>query len=190
VGITNSPHKTSEFTHYNPKKLLNDVRGDQADTTKSPSKKNKNLILWIGLGLLLISSLLIAYLFWFKTPKNIVPPVDACEFCRNVEQQAPKMDSIQLADYLNKKVNIKSDTIGCIKCRIVIKDSIFTQIIPLDTPTKNSQSEENNPIQTEKKNENNKQPIKEKATVKEGQNSKAPVDTDKKTTTEQNEGQK
>ncbi|MFM2037201.1 MAG: hypothetical protein RL432_140 [Bacteroidota bacterium] len=190
VGITNSPHKTSEFTHYNPKKIINDVIDNQAYIPKSPSKKNKNLILWIGLGLLLISSLLIAYLFWFKPPKNIVPPDYACEFCRNIEQQAPKMDSIQLADYLFKKVNTKSDTIECIKCSIVIKDSIFKQIIPLETPAKNPQSEESNPIQTEKKNQDKKQPVKEKAPVKEGQNSKAPVDTDKKTTTEQNEGQK
>ena len=40
------------------------------------------------------------------------------------------MDSTELSNYLNKKVNIKSDTLACKKCRIVINDSMFIKIIP------------------------------------------------------------
>jgi hypothetical protein len=77
-----------------------------------------------------ISGLLFSYFYLYKTPTPIIPKRDVCKFCDNVRKQAPAMDSTELSNYLNEKVNIKSDTLDCKNCRIVINDSIFIKIIP------------------------------------------------------------
>jgi hypothetical protein len=112
----------------------------------------------IGAALsLVISGLLFSYLYLYKTPAPIIPKRDVCKFCDNVQKQAPALDSTELSIYLNKKVNIKSDTLDCKNCRIVISDSIFKKIIPLKEmiSSDNSTNTSNNTKSKANQKENN-----------------------------------
>ena len=132
VGILDSPHSTSEFADFNPMVTRNDAQNlNETNETTQQSKKNNTRLLLIGAALsLVISGLLFSYFYLYKTPTPIIPKRDVCKFCDNVRKQAPAMDSTELSNYLNEKVNIKSDTLDCKNCRIVINDSIFIKIIP------------------------------------------------------------
>jgi serine/threonine protein phosphatase PrpC len=132
VGILDSPHATSEFTDFNPKETRSEFENlNNTNETIQKSKKNNKRLLMISAALILvISGLLFSYLYLYKTPTPIIPKRDVCKFCVDVRKQAPAMDSTELSNYLNKKVNIKSDTLACKKCRIVINDSMFIKIIP------------------------------------------------------------
>jgi len=139
VGILDSPHNSSDFTDFNPKELKkhSEVKENITLTTLEPKKKIKR-IAWVGGILVLLTSVLILWKYnSMRIPKpNITPNQNSnpqkCKFCENVRNEAPKLDSTGLSDYLNKKVNVKVDTIDCINCRIIISDSIFKKIIPVE----------------------------------------------------------
>lgn len=132
VGILDSPHNSSDFTDFNPKGTRREFENlNNTNETIQKSKKNNTRLLMISAAfILVISGLLFSYLYLYKTPTPIIQKREVCKFCVDVRKQAPAMDSTELSNYLNKKVNIKSDTLACKKCQIVIKDSMFIKIIP------------------------------------------------------------
>jgi serine/threonine protein phosphatase PrpC len=134
VGILDSPHNSSDFTDFNPKETRSEFENlNNTNDTNQNSKKNYKRLLMIGAALsLVISGLLFSYLYLYKTPAPIIIKRNECDFCEKVRKQAPAMDSTELSKYLNKKVNIKADTLACKNCRIVISDSIFKKIIPVE----------------------------------------------------------
>jgi hypothetical protein len=165
VGILDSPHNSSDFTDFNPKETRSEFENlNNTNETIQNSKKNNKRLLMIGAALsLVISGLLFSYLYLYKTPAPIIPKRDVCKFCDNVQKQAPALDSTELSKYLNKKVNIKADTLACKNCRIVISDSIFKKIIPLkemiSSDNSNSTNTSNNTkSKTNQKENNSEQP--------------------------------
>lgn len=150
VGITNSPHKSSEFTHYNPKIYNSEEQVDLNQSTKSTIKKNKKLLLFIGLVLLITSSV-----FWYyrNRDKTVDSSDPESKFCTDVKHQAPKLDSTQLSRYLGKKVNVKSDTIVCKNCKIEINDHKFVRIIPNNPPVPKDTNEKNESDGSQNENE-------------------------------------
>jgi serine/threonine protein phosphatase PrpC len=161
VGILDSPHNSSDFTDFNPKETRSEFENlNNTNETIQNSKKNNKRLLMIGAALsLVISGLLFSYLYLYKTPAPIIPKRDVCKFCDNVQKQAPALDSTELSKYLNKKVNIKADTLACKNCRIVISDSIFKKIIPLkemiSSDNSNSTNTSNNTKPKANQKENN-----------------------------------
>jgi serine/threonine protein phosphatase PrpC len=159
VGILDSPHNSSDFTDFNPKETRSEFENlNNTNETNQNSKKNNKRLLMIGAALsLVISGLLFSYLYLYKTPAPISIKRNKCDFCVKVRRQAPAMDSTELSIYLNKKVNIKADTLACKNCRIVISDSIFKKIIPLKEmiSSDNSTNTSNNTKSKANQKENN-----------------------------------
>jgi serine/threonine protein phosphatase PrpC len=159
VGILDSPHNSSDFTDFNPKETRSEFENlNNTNDTNQNSKKNYKRLLMIGAALsLVISGLLFSYLYLYKTPAPISIKRNECDFCKKVRKQAPAMDSTELSKYLNKKVNIKADTLACKNCRIVISDSIFKKIIPLKEmiSSDNSTNTSNNTKSKANQKENN-----------------------------------
>jgi hypothetical protein len=161
VGILDSPHNSSDFTDFNPKETRSEFENlNNTNETIQNSKKNNKRLLMIGAALsLVISGLLFSYFYLYKTPAPIIIKRNECDFCEIVRKQAPAMDSTELSKYLNKKVNIKADTLACKNCRIVISDSIFKKIIPLkemiSSDNSNSTNTSNNTKSKANQKENN-----------------------------------